>query len=128
MLSKLVKLAALVVALTVVPALAGTSSAVAQQSGEKSTARQVEELANKGAQAYGQERYRDAIGFFEEAYALQPVPNLLYNIGRCHEKLEEYEKARVELRTARPEYERLEDQRTGDEPREQSLLGRPDDD
>lgn len=93
MLSNLLKITVVALALTFVPALTGFSSASAQSNGGKSTARKVEELAGKGAKAYGEERYRDAIGYFEQAYALQPVPNLLYNIGRCHEKLDEYEEA-----------------------------------
>ncbi|MGM0557628.1 MAG: tetratricopeptide repeat protein [Myxococcota bacterium] len=93
MLSNLLKTAAILLALTFVPALSGFSEATAQTSEGESTARKVEKLASKGAKAYGEERYRDAIGYFEQAYDLQPVPNLLYNIGRCHEKLEEYEEA-----------------------------------
>lgn len=93
MFSNFLKILAVALALTCVPALAGMSTASAQSEEGKSTARKVEELASKGAQAYGAERYREAISFFEQAYALQPVPNLLYNIGRCYEKLEEYKKA-----------------------------------
>lgn len=91
--SNFVKILTVSLTLTVLPALVGVSTATAQEERGKSTARQVEELASKGAQAYRNNQYREAIGYFEDAYALQPVPNLLYNVGRCYEKLEEYEKA-----------------------------------
>ncbi len=49
-------------------------------------ASQVEELSGKGATAYKAGDYDAAIGYFEQAYELEPVANLLYNIARCHEK------------------------------------------
>jgi hypothetical protein len=93
MFSNFLKAFALVLALTFVPALVGSNAVYAQSGEGKTRARQVEELASEGAKAYRDKRYRDAIEFFEKAYEIQPVPNLLYNIGRCYEKLEEYEKA-----------------------------------
>ena len=60
---------------------------------EQSKSAKVETLAKKGAQAYRAENYRKAIELFREAHELQAVPNLLFNIGRCYEKLEEYDKA-----------------------------------
>jgi tetratricopeptide (TPR) repeat protein len=78
-------------------ALAGTPGLVyAQQPAEMSDeerARQVEQLAAQGAQAYRSGDYAKAIELFEKAYALEPVPNLLYNIAKCHEKQEDYEQA-----------------------------------
>lgn len=62
--------------------------------GEENTTEQVEALSAEGAELFGNEEYEAAIEKFEEAYALQPVPNLLYNIGRCYEQLEDWEEAR----------------------------------
>lgn len=59
-----------------------------------STIERVEALSAEGAQLFQQEDYEGAIEKFEEAYALEPVPNLLYNIGRCYEQLEDWEEAR----------------------------------
>jgi tetratricopeptide (TPR) repeat protein len=75
--------------------LTGVGEAWAQDD----VASQVEELSGKGATAYKAGDYDEAIGYFEQAYELEPVANLLYNIARCHEKnnnpdkaLEYYEK------------------------------------
>lgn len=77
--------------------LAGMPGLVyAQQPTEMSDeerARKVEQLATRGAQAYGAGDYAKAIELFEKAHALEPVPNLLYNIAKCHEKQEQYEQA-----------------------------------
>ena len=57
-------------------------------------ARVVEELSAEGAAYFGEGEFEKAIERFEEAYAVEPVPNLLYNIGRCYEQLEEWETAK----------------------------------
>jgi tetratricopeptide (TPR) repeat protein len=46
-----------------------------------------------GSEHYEASRYREAIGEFEIAYKLKPLPELHYNIGRCYDRLEEYPKA-----------------------------------
>lgn len=56
-------------------------------------ARQVEELSAQGANRFRSGDYRGAIVLFEEAFNIQEVPNLLYNIGRCYEELGEYHEA-----------------------------------
>ncbi|TXD38475.1 tetratricopeptide repeat protein [Lujinxingia vulgaris] len=56
-------------------------------------ARQVESLSAEGAQSFRAGDYDKAIEFFEQAYALDPVPNLLYNIGRCYEQMEQWDEA-----------------------------------
>lgn len=63
------------------------------QDGGSSIARQVENLSAEGAQAFRAGDYETAIARFEEAYALQPVPNLLYNIGRAYEQMEMWDEA-----------------------------------
>ncbi len=55
--------------------------------------RQVEELSSQGAEAFRAGDFPTAIERFEAAYELQAVPNLLYNIGRCYEQLEEWDEA-----------------------------------
>lgn len=59
-----------------------------------SIARQVEALSVEAADHFRAEEYEEAIALFEEAYDLEPVPNLLFNIGRCYEQLEEWELAK----------------------------------
>lgn len=42
-----------------------------------------------GRAYYNQGNYEKALEQFEEAYRLQPLPELLYNIGQCHERLQD---------------------------------------
>jgi tetratricopeptide (TPR) repeat protein len=46
-----------------------------------------------GLELYGATRYHEALLEFEMARALKPSPALDYNIGRCQERLEEWERA-----------------------------------
>lgn len=46
-----------------------------------------------GKQAYNSARYEDALGHFQTAASLYGSPDFQYNIGLCHEKLENYEEA-----------------------------------
>jgi tetratricopeptide (TPR) repeat protein len=55
--------------------------------------KQVEELSGKAAAAYGEGNYERAIELFKEAYALQPVSNLLFNIAKVYEKTENWDEA-----------------------------------
>ena len=68
------------------------SPAFAEADAEEIT-RQVEDLSARGADRFRAGNYRAALVLFEEAYGLQPVPNLLYNMGRASEELEEWEPA-----------------------------------
>jgi tetratricopeptide (TPR) repeat protein len=85
-------MAAALVVLVMSPAVT-----LAQGSGEEMSseelARQVEKLASQGAQAYRKGDFTSAIDYFERAYALEPVPNLLYNIAKSYEKQEKYQQA-----------------------------------
>lgn len=67
------------------------STAVGQSAQER--ARQVEELSLEAANEYRASNFSRAIELFEEAYAIEPVPNLLFNIAKCHEKLEDWDAA-----------------------------------
>ncbi len=48
-----------------------------------------------GQSAYSSGEYEKALSAFSEAYGLQPVPGLLFNIAQCHRKLGNYERAAV---------------------------------
>ncbi len=50
-------------------------------------------LDQQGARAYGDGRYNDAIRYFEEAYRLGGPPFELWNIAKCHAKLDEPDQA-----------------------------------
>ena len=60
---------------------------------EENVAQQVEALSMDGAVAFRAGNFEAAIEYFTAAYDLQPVPNLLYNIGRCYEQLEDWDQA-----------------------------------
>jgi len=48
-----------------------------------------------GQQAYEAGKYDEALKSFSEAYGLHPMPGLLFNIGQCHRKLGNYDRAAV---------------------------------
>lgn len=50
-------------------------------------------LDQQGARAYGDGRYNDAIRYFEEAYRLGGPPFELWNIAKCHAKLDQPDQA-----------------------------------
>lgn len=64
--------------------------AKAQEDGDTKKARELFQWAQK---LYKQARYMEAIGKFEEAYALRPHPVIYFNIGKCHEQLGDTPKA-----------------------------------
>jgi iron complex outermembrane receptor protein len=47
----------------------------------------------RGMEAIGQQKYADGIAELEQAYAILPNANVLYNIGKAHEAAGELEKA-----------------------------------
>lgn len=47
----------------------------------------------EGKKFYRAKRYEDAIAAFEAGYEIKALPRLLFNIGRCHEKLGDLDKA-----------------------------------
>lgn len=49
--------------------------------------------AQRARELYAEEKFDEAIEAFESAYALKPEPNILYNIGRIHEKKGEFDQA-----------------------------------
>jgi hypothetical protein len=63
-----------------------------------STQADVERLFAEGAAFYRGGKYRAAVDKFEEAYALFPEPNLLYNMARAYEALGEVDQALTKYR------------------------------
>jgi tetratricopeptide (TPR) repeat protein len=47
----------------------------------------------EGSLLYKSAKYKEALGKFEETFALRPHPTVTYNIGRCHEKMGNVPKA-----------------------------------
>lgn len=83
---------ALLIAAAMSMTIMGTPTQAFAQS-EEEINRQVEQLSEAGGERYGEKDYEGAIELFIQAYELHPVPNLLYNVARCHEKLEQWDEA-----------------------------------
>ena len=60
---------------------------------QSSSAEKVEQLSKDATAKYREGDFNAAIELFQKAYDIEPVPNLLFNIARCHEKLENWDKA-----------------------------------
>ncbi len=56
-------------------------------------------LDREGVRAYKEERYNDAIRYFTEAFKLGGPPSELWNIAKCHERLDQPEEATRALET-----------------------------
>jgi len=76
--------------LAVVGLLGFTAGARAQPSAEADKLRLLESMARR---AHAEERYEDAVDAFEAAYLLRPDAKYVYNIGRCHERLGDIDRA-----------------------------------
>jgi len=74
-------------ALSLAPAWAGEPQQPASASSS------LEQLNEEGASLYAARDYRRAIEKFIQAYAIEPDPNLLFNIARCYEELGEVDAA-----------------------------------
>lgn len=72
------------------PAKAPAPAAKAPEDADTKKARELFQWAQK---LYKQARYAEAIGKFEEAYAIRPHPVIYFNIGKCHEQLGDTPKA-----------------------------------
>lgn len=57
------------------------------------SAQQVEALSKEATKEYRAKNYAKAAELFEKAYAIEAVPNLLFNIAKCYEKLENWPSA-----------------------------------
>ena len=56
-------------------------------------AKDVDELNAEAVQKFKDKEYEEAISLFEQAYALSPEPNYLFNIGRVYEEKGDFPKA-----------------------------------
>jgi hypothetical protein len=54
-------------------------------------------LDQQGVRAYKEERYNDAIRFFDEAFRIGGPPSELWNIAKCHLRLDDPEDASKEI-------------------------------
>lgn len=62
-------------------------------SNAETNASRAAELVEQGTQAYESEDLEGAIRLFEQAYELDPKPNLVFNIGRVYEELGDLQRA-----------------------------------
>lgn len=66
---------------------------VSVRAAEADTRTDARRYFTRGMQAIAQGRFSEGIGHLERAYAIRPHPNVLYNIGRAHERLGDLEAA-----------------------------------
>ncbi len=57
----------------------------------------VEQLSIEGAELFQAGQYLKALEKYKEAYAIDKIPNLIYNMARCYEELGEIDKAKDHL-------------------------------
>ena len=62
---------------------------------EEEIARKIEAISEQATEAYKAGEYKKALDLFKQAYDMEAIPTLLYNIGRCHERLEEHKEAKT---------------------------------
>lgn len=55
--------------------------------------KQAQQQFERGKRAYNLGRFEAALEAFSSAYELKPVPELLFNLGQCHKKLHNHERA-----------------------------------
>lgn len=86
--------------------VAATPSAKAQTDDERAQARAA---FQRGVEAYGAERYEDALRSFQEAYRVAPHPSVRVNMANCYERLDRpiealghFERFLVEAESASP--------------------------
>ncbi len=60
---------------------------------ESSEEREMLRLSAEGVSLYKNARYREAIERFEKAFEIVQDANLLFNLGRCHQSLGQFEEA-----------------------------------
>ncbi|GMU60992.1 MAG: hypothetical protein AMXMBFR34_27550 [Myxococcaceae bacterium] len=70
-----------------------TRAAPAPKAEEGDDVKKAKVLFQRAQALYKQARYAEAIEKFEEAYAVRPHPVIYFNIGKCHEQLNETSKA-----------------------------------
>ena len=80
-------------ALTLSGALPSSAASAAEPRSPSTARASLEQLNEEGAALYAARDYRRAIEKFIQAYAIDPDPNLLFNIARCYEELGEVDAA-----------------------------------
>src|SRR5687768_5262638 len=70
-----------------------SADALAQPHHNKPELARARALDKEGAKAYAEGRYNDAIRYFEEAHKLGGPPFELWNIAKCHLRLDQPEQA-----------------------------------
>jgi hypothetical protein len=80
---------ALILAITLLSVVLHAPPAVASEpgTGSDTPAPAALQLSEDARNSYDRGEYARALVLFNEAYAHEPDPNLLFNIARCHEKL-----------------------------------------
>ena len=66
---------------------------VESQEDEASTEARFNEAAARAKTLYSEAKFEEAIQAYQDAYAIKPEPNILYNIGRIYEKQGNFEQA-----------------------------------
>jgi tetratricopeptide (TPR) repeat protein len=74
---------------------APVSGAMAQEGADEALEAQFNAQAARAKALYVEGNLEEALEAFKEAYALKPEPNILYNMGRIHEKQGDFEQATV---------------------------------
>lgn len=77
----------------VVSGLAATVWSAPNRKPKNEAAERAQALAVEARGAFNDGRFAAAAELLEQAYALQPAPNLLYNVGRAHQQAGQKQKA-----------------------------------
>src|SRR4051812_19629386 len=75
--------------------LAAVALACTARAEDERTDPRVRELVARGRRAYALGRVEQAISDYSEAYALQPLPALLFNLGQCQRERGDLPRARI---------------------------------
>lgn len=71
---------------TLALALAAALAPAALHAQPRESRREFDRLVRSAVEAYDAGRYQDAINALERAYAIRPLPRVLYNIGRAYDQ------------------------------------------
>lgn len=74
-------------------ALLALASMASAQAGDDAARARARDIARGATAEYNLSHFDQALPRFEEAYAVFPAPQLLFNIGQCHRELGHHERA-----------------------------------
>lgn len=80
-------------ALGLVLAILACASLARAQDESEAVRQQAREIARGATAEYNLSHFEEALRRFEQAYAVFPAPQLLFNIGQCHRELGNHERA-----------------------------------